>query len=261
MKHITRDIIRNEKGVLYLSEVQGQSFEDLYLKVRERENRILNDEELKNLPETSVDHPHHKEWKIRADTAFVFGQYLKKKTGELQILDLGCGNGWFAAKMALLPNVSVTGLDVNRQELEQASRVFHFPNLQFAYGDIFEAILPAETFDLITLNSVIQYFPDLKQLLTRLYTLLKAEGEIHLLNSHLYKTKELGLARKRSQLYYQKLGFPEMAQHYFHHSWEELRAFHWEKLHFQPSFWLKIRNRLWPKKSPFPWLRITKPGR
>ena len=43
----------------------NSEFEQTYLKIREQENRIYTDEELKKLPEIEYTHPLKVEWKLR----------------------------------------------------------------------------------------------------------------------------------------------------------------------------------------------------
>jgi hypothetical protein len=47
---------------------------------------------------------------------------------------------------------------------------------------------------------------------------------------------------------------PEFAQLYFHHSWDDLRDFHYQVL-YRPS---RVAGLVGMKRNPFPWLRIIK---
>ena len=211
-------------GVYILSPVQME-FEAAYIKLRKKEIRLYSDAEVRELPNTFLYNLHRQEWEVRAKSHQRIMKYLKKKPPGKKILDLGCGNGWLCGHIAKIEKFEVTGLDINLNELEQAARVFSLPNLRFCYGDIFEEILSRGYFDLIIINSSIQYFPNLKQLINRCREYLKKEGELHIYDSPLYAEKDIEAARERSLRYYQGLQSEEMAQRYFHHSKQELAVF------------------------------------
>lgn len=62
----------------------------------------------------------------------------------------------------------------------------------------------------------------------KLFLLLNTSGEIHIIDSPLYKISELEVARLKSQKYYKSIGFEGMSELYFHHSINEF-----EKLQFR----------------------------
>ena len=235
-----------------------KNFEKLYLEVRKAENRIYHDEEVKRLPYASVANPHYAEWNLRAISFQRVLKFLKSKTNYLKILDLGCGNGWFSSRLAALSNLEVYGLDVNYYELNQAVNIFHQPNLKFYYGDIFEDIFTCEIFDIIFLNSTIQYFGDLKALIIRLDDFQNNKGEIHILDSPLYTDESIYQAKKRSFSYYQSIGYSDMANHYFHHSYNELQNFKFEVLFNPNKVTSALKKLIRIKDSPFPWIRIMR---
>lgn len=243
--------LRQLKSVGYLTE-ESDSFSTLYLKVRECENRVLTDDQLKQLPYATTENPNWKEWKRRQKSALRFTNYLNRKNSTKHILDLGCGNGWFAHILAKTkPDATVVGIDINPDELEQAARVFNRHNLRFVYGDIFALNdVFSSQFDLITVNATIQYFGDMPKLKALLKSFLKPKGELHIIDSPIYSEKALGAAKQRTENYYRHLGFPEMAEYYYHHSLEELKEF---KIRYRPK--KSIFNKLIGfKDSPFPWL-------
>ena len=88
-----------QDGVYILSEINDE-FETIYLKVREKEKRIYSDEELIKLPFASKTNPHKKEWDLRAKSFLRFKDYLVSKKEKINILDLGCGNGWFSGQLS-----------------------------------------------------------------------------------------------------------------------------------------------------------------
>lgn len=237
---------------------ERKSFENLYIKVRELEGRIFSDNEVKELPHVSRNNPHYREWYLRAQTSERILAYLKTLKMPLKILDLGCGNGWFTAKLANLEQVEVLGLDINSRELEQANRVFQLPNLRFDYGDIFKDIFPEQSFNICTINSAMQYFPDLNKLLNRLNYFLAEKGEIHILDSLVYLPYQVESTKERSRFYYRELGVEEMAAHYFYHSFDDFRKYSYDLFYNPLSLKNNLKKLIGLKVSPFPWIKITK---
>lgn len=241
-----------KNGIGYLSQNENP-FSSVYLEVRKKELRILSDNEVKKLPFMILSNPNAKEWKLRQKSSERFINYLKMKPKNLQIIDIGCGNGWFTNLISeVSQNNNVFGLDINILELEQATRVFKKGNLQFIYGDIFqfESTL-FNLFDVIILNASIQYFKNLRQVMKQLRLFLKPNGEIHIIDSPFYSKEELLSAKKRTNGYYTGLGFPEMIEYYFHHTFDDIRDF--EILYYPKQSVLKKFTR--EKDSPFYWLK------
>lgn len=241
-----------KKGVGYLSQNENP-FSSVYFEVRKKEHRILTDKEVKRLPFMILSNPNAREWKLRQKSTERFIKYLKTKPKKLQIIDIGCGNGWFTNLISeVSQNNNVIGLDVNSLELEQAARVFKNENLQFVYGDVFQInLMFNDQFDIIILNASIQYFTDFNKIVERLKLFLKSEGEIHIIDSPFYKKEELPKAKNRTGNYYKQLGFPDMASYYFHHNIVDVSDF---------EILYKPKKHIWNtpfkgKDSPFYWLK------
>src|ERR1700761_7682729 len=207
-------------------------FEKKYIFTRSLEGRLYTDEELHKLPEISEEHAHCREWQMRKSSLHRMVRYLcHRKTG-LEILEIGCGNGWLSHQLAEIRGAQVTGLDINFTELQQAARVFNDdPNLHFVHGDIRSGILEDHVFDHIIFAASIEYFPSLKKILHLCLAYLKPAGEIHLIDSRLCRPEEVDREKKRTLAYYTSLGYPEMADYYFHHSIADLRSFHSDVLY------------------------------
>jgi SAM-dependent methyltransferase len=245
-----------KKGVYYLSEYKINEFENIYLKVREKENRIYNDNLLRTLPDIKSTHPLYSEWKIRKTSLKKITEYLKSKDSILNIMELGCGNGWLTHRLAAVRNSYVIGVDINKVELEQAARVFNsFNNHKFFYADIFADYFELGDFDIIILASSIQYFCNINYLMERLFYLLKRKGEIHIIDSPIYNSSEIYKARQRTGKYYKKMGCPEMSAFYFHHSINDLEIYDPVLLYNRKkgNFFSKFFKN---PDSPFPWIMI-----
>ncbi len=240
--------------------VNFQNFEQSYTTLRKRENRLFNDETVRRLPDFSTNHPLTSEWQIRKKSWKRFARYLRSQESCQTILEVGCGNGWMTKELAAL-NKEVCAIDVHEKELLQAARLFNSDSISFVYGDVFTLPLDDKRFDLIILASSVQYFEDLQRLLQRLTAFSKPHGEIHILDSPIYRASELDSAKKRSESYFAHREQPEMTLHYFHHSYEELQNYKWKFLN-RPNIFTHTINALFPKTntSPFPWIRIQVNG-
>jgi len=231
---------------------------DLYLRVREKEGRLYSDDVLAQLPFVPNTHPLANEWRMRSASASRLTRYLARRSKHLSILELGCGNGWLSSQLSKAGH-HVVGMDQNLHELKQAARVFpQNSKLVFMKADMFSAPFFPRTFDVIVLASVIQYFQDLPALLSLLMNYLKPDGEIHIIDSPLYEITEWESAVRRSKEYYLSIGFPEMADGYFHHLKSDLKMFNVKQLHNTNPFMLRLRHWLGQTNSPFPWLVIRK---
>lgn len=227
-------------------------FERLYASVRDSEGRILADEEVKALPDVEKSHPLYTEWKIRKRSANRLLAWLQQKNKPLNILEIGCGNGWLSAMLANIPASTVTGLDVNRLEIVQAGRVFTKPRLEFVWDDFKPELFLEEKFDAIIFAASIQYFKPLAGILRDSLACLTPDGEIHITDSHFYQVDELDAAAQRTKTYYAGLGFPEMADHYCQHCIDDIRAFN-NRILVSPR---SAINRVL-RREPFYWIVIT----
>lgn len=234
-------------------------FEDLYLKVREKEGRLYPDDIVSVLPVVPITHSLFKEWQIRKLSFEKFRNYLVQKSKPLNILDLGCGNGWMSNKMSEVSSSSVTGFDKNAFEIAQAQRVFqNDARLKFYSGDLFSTtIFERGSFDLIVMAASIQYFPDLKQLVNQLFPLLNFEGEIHILDTPFYSEHHVEKAKESSRQYYSNLGCIEMAEHYYHHTFQELTGLRY-KLFNRSLIDRLLLKTLKTRENYFPWVVIYK---
>jgi SAM-dependent methyltransferase len=236
------------------SDQTSNEFEQLYVNLRQQENRIYNDEEVAWLPDIAEDHIHKKEWEIRKASCKNLLNYLRDKKKSLNILEVGCGNGWLSYQFSQVPYSHVVGLDVNLLELQQAERVFAaIPNLNFVYGDIHSS-LPIEKFDVIVFAASIQYFKSFPDIINATLNLLADKGEIHIIDSHFYSEEQIIEARQRTHQYFHSKGFDKMDEFYFHHCLNDLKEFKYS-FFYDPNSSL---NKLLRKKNPFHWICIKK---
>jgi ubiquinone/menaquinone biosynthesis C-methylase UbiE len=233
--------------------IVSDNFEEKYISLRKKENRLYTDEQVQWLPEIEPSHPHYKEWEARKNACDKLMQHLRNKRTELNILEVGCGNGWLCHHLSKIPGSNVAGVDINKTELEQAKRVFdHLENVEFFYGGIDNEKVGKEKFHAIVFAASIQYFPTLDRIIPAALQLLHQGGEIHILDSHFYRSSEIEAARRRSFDYYESLQSSEMSGYYFHHCIDELEAYV-HKVFYNPDL---LRHRFMKNKNPFPWICI-----
>jgi SAM-dependent methyltransferase len=90
----------------------------------------------------------------------------------LNVVDLGCGYGWFSRWARENGAASVLGLDVSEKMLERA-RETTAANIRYERADLEQLDLSACSFDLAYSSLALHYIKDLAGLFARLYTALK----------------------------------------------------------------------------------------
>ncbi|WP_158797176.1 bifunctional 2-polyprenyl-6-hydroxyphenol methylase/3-demethylubiquinol 3-O-methyltransferase UbiG [Pedobacter sp. L105] len=224
--------------------VAGETFEDMYTVLRNKEGRTYTDEQVALLPYIKPEHPNEKEWKIRTQSSDRLVNHLQKQRKPLNILEVGSGNGWLSAKLAKIENVKVTGLEPNNIETEQAQRVFKKSNLRFITGNFSEQLFKDQPkFDVIIFAASLQYFPIFKEVIENAFALLNPNGYLHILDTNFYKEDELQIAKERCVAYFNALGLPLMSGNYFHHLFNEIYSFK-HKIMFSPhTLWNKLTHQ------------------
>ena len=211
-------------------------FEQLYIKVREQEQRLYSDEQVMLLPHAGRTDAHYKEWLIRGRSAKKLSNYLIDKRKNLQILEVGCGNGWLSAQLSLISGADVTGLDINKPEIDQAKRIFRKDNLRFINSTLNNLAYKEQQYDVVVFAASLQYFPSVVNVLNDAYTAANVKHAV-----------------MRTRDYYAGMGYPELAGHYFHHQLTDLDSFDYQ-VRSNPT---SVINRL-SGKSPFYWISINK---
>lgn len=251
--------LKLDKGVFYQADLSRQNdFEQIYLALRNKENRLYSDEKVKLLPAVAADEELKNEWSMRGVSVNKLIAYLKRRNTAGSILEVGCGNGWLANKLAGDLSTDVLAMDVNEAELLQGARVFSSERLTFVYGDVFTIKLQPGRFDSIILASSIQYFQNIQSLINHLLRLVSPTGEIHIIDSPIYSSRQAATAaKKRSAEHFTGLGYRGMEQHYFHHTWEEIGIFNHKVLENPRAIMPMLRRKLFKKSHPvFPWIVI-----
>lgn len=248
---------KTEDGVIILSEINDE-FESEYIALRKKEKRLYSNDEIKILPFASKINPHKNEWELRAKSFLRFKYYLQNKSKPLEIMDLGCGNGWFSAQLSKVTDHSFSCVDVNFTELKQGAGLFNSNKLKFIYADVFEVEFPKSFFDLIILNSSLQYFESVNSLTKQLFNFINPDGEIHIIDSPIYKEKDAQSAKQRSEKYFLSIGFNNMSKFYFHHTVDEFKEFNFQVAYNPDSLMNRLIKSTLSNDSPFPWIIIKR---
>lgn len=234
----------------------SEKFIQLYSALREKEGRVYTDKELQHLPEISTEHPHYREWALRKKSCLPLLHYLKKKQKPLHILEVGCGNGWLSHLLAGIPGSTVIGCDPGEAEIAQAQRVFSkVSNLEFKTHTFGPGSFSDAHFDILVFSASLQYFESLSSILNSAIGLLRANGEIHILDTPFYRQSDIKQSEENSATHFKQLGCIEMKNYYFRHQLQDLKSFHPQFL-FRPN---GLLLRLGLQSRPFPWICISKP--
>ena len=84
-----------------------------------------------------------------------------------RVLDVGCGNGYLAWRIAADADAKVVGVDIVDSNVEKAKKLHAHPRAQFRVGDILREI-PDGHFDVIVMSNVLEHLPDRAALLRRI---------------------------------------------------------------------------------------------
>lgn len=238
-------------GVYHLCE--ASAFEEKYRAVRAAEERLLSDTRVRQLPDgTSL--WNASEWRIRSRSAERLCRQLARQGPGLQVLEVGCGNGWLSALLHRKGH-KVLGIDPFTAELEQAARVF--PGPTFARADLFTSPLPKATFDAIVFAASIQYFADPDAVVQRALELLRSNGVVHVLDTVLYANAAAAVAAKgRSIAYFTGMDAAPMADHYHAHQIDAFRRSGELRVVHAPSPFDRIRRLFGLDTSPFTHMEI-----
>jgi glycosyltransferase involved in cell wall biosynthesis/2-polyprenyl-3-methyl-5-hydroxy-6-metoxy-1,4-benzoquinol methylase len=123
--------------------------------------------------EPSIRPIYEKRWEFLQACA----RRCRERTGRspLRILDAGCGDGYWLARLSELPDVELHGVDYNALRVERAQAAV--PQARIVRADLLE-FGDGAPFDLILLSQVIEHVPDDVALLRRLRGLLATDGTL-----------------------------------------------------------------------------------
>jgi SAM-dependent methyltransferase len=91
----------------------------------------------------------------------------------LQVVDLGCGYGWFCRWASEQGALDVLGLDVSEKMLQRARDTTSAGNIHYERADLEQLDFPTCTYDLAYSSLALHYIKDLAGLFTTLHAALK----------------------------------------------------------------------------------------
>ncbi|MFJ2712448.1 class I SAM-dependent methyltransferase [Pseudomonas sp. NPDC087346] len=100
-------------------------------------------------------------------------QALLPPTHGLNVVDLGCGYGWFSRWASEHGAANVLGLDVSEKMLERARETTSAVNIRYERADLEQLDLSACSFDLAYSSLALHYIKDLSGLFANVYAALK----------------------------------------------------------------------------------------
>ncbi len=231
-------------------------FAEVYAEARAIEGRMLSDTLVAGLPKSGSHTRHAKEWRVRVVSA----SRLLRALGDppQRVLDVGCGNGWLSALMAKAGH-TVTAIDACSVDLDQAARVFADQTITWIHGDPFTAALPSGHFDRVVFAASIHYFPDLRSIIERSRSLLRTDGNIHVIDSPFYRDAITAReAHERSAAYYTSIGVPAMIDHYHAHMLDALLSVGHARVVDGLGAWSSLLARVHLSHHPFHQVVIAK---
>lgn len=95
-----------------------------------------------------------------------------------QIVDLGCGFGWFCRWAADHGAAGVLGIDVSERMLAQAAKMTSQAVIRFQRMDLATLSLPQASFDLAYSSLAFHYIPDLPSLMKTVAAAMKPGGHL-----------------------------------------------------------------------------------
>ena len=120
-----------------------------------------------------------------------FGPAMVDACGDvtgLEVLDLGCGIGYFSREMASRGARRVVGIDISPSQLAHARRLEEGERLGIEYveGDAAEVVeeLPEVSFDLVTACVSLVDMPDPERVIRGAYRVLRDGGRLVFTNTH-----------------------------------------------------------------------------
>lgn len=105
---------------------------------------------------------------------FIVSEIVDLKLDTPKILDFGCGMGWLSKSLSTFG--LVTGIDQSHKGIEYAKS--ECPEVEFIVGDVFEYKFPANLFDIIVSQEVIEHVDEQQLYINLAWKYLKPGGTL-----------------------------------------------------------------------------------
>lgn len=106
---------------------------------------------------------------------FITDAVTQRFSGEVSILDVGCGNGVISRHLGK-QGFNVLGIDVSAQTIEKARALNTAPNVKFEVLSAEELVAQGQTFDVVICSEVLEHLRQPSDLLKVLHQSIKPEG-------------------------------------------------------------------------------------
>lgn len=215
--------LRHRDGILRALSAERdpyfRRFANEYGRIRALEGRGANDDDYYlALPFEDRTGRNSWQWSIRAKTFSYFTsrilpQIEARKSGPLNILDVGAGNGWFSYRLSLRGHrcAAVDLLDNPWDGLGAASRYFAYLTAPFSLVQAEMDRMPFadSQFDVVIYNASFHYSTNYVQTVNEALRLLRTGGSVIVLDTPYYYRESSGatMVREREAEFERKYGF------------------------------------------------------
>jgi len=142
----------------------------------DRPNQYVPDENEREYWDWWQDTNSTNEWALRRSNQLLEWVNRLANGKQIRILDSGCGNGWFAVKLAEYGEV--TGIDLSEAHMFDAAQ--KYPHINFFSGDFISYDLPLQHFDIVVSQQVIAHVHNQQGYINRIHDLLVPGGYLAL---------------------------------------------------------------------------------
>lgn len=96
-------------------------------------------------------------------------------SGQVNVLDVGCGNGTAVTYKLAEAGYNVHAIDVHKESIEYAARNNRYANLHFELQDV-EDLIPTNKYDVVVCSDIVEHLPAPRCVLRRLSRMVKPDG-------------------------------------------------------------------------------------
>ncbi len=98
--------------------------------------------------------------------------------GKSQILDVACGEGFFLAALekASVPFLAYHGIDISKNEIEEATRNHSKSKAVFTHGNVFALPVGDESFTHVSMHMALMLFEPIERAINEIHRVLKKGG-------------------------------------------------------------------------------------
>jgi len=112
----------------------------------------------------------------RRQAEVIIGWLKEKQRQNIEILEVGCGSGWFCHELSVFGKV--TGTDLSETVLKRAQN--RWPDIKFFAGDFFALPFAKNSFDFVVSLEVLSHVEDQQKFLEKIADLLRPGGWLFL---------------------------------------------------------------------------------